>query len=241
MTNVAISLLSGGLDSTIVTSYALKYANDLTAITFDYGQSHGREINSAKNITSLLNVKHKLIELPFFKQSAWYSALTNPDTFPISKSTHDREIGKKIPLTYVPLRNTIFLSIAAGLLESIILKKIELGKSDITDITASIYLGPNIVDFSGYPDCKPEFFSQISETIRMGSKLGTQYGIEIEIQTPLLHMSKSEIVRLGMELGSPISSTWSCYIGKELPCHLCESCQLRARGFSEAGIVDPSL
>ena len=170
MTNVAISLLSGGLDSTIVTSYALKYANDLTAITFDYGQSHGREINSAKNITSLLNVKHKLIELPFFKQSAWYSALTNPDTFPISKSTHDREIGKKIPLTYVPLRNTIFLSIAAGLLESIILKKIELGKSDITDITASIYLGPNIVDFSGYPDCKPEFFSQISETIRMGSK-----------------------------------------------------------------------
>ena len=163
------------------------------------------------------------------------------DTFPISKSTHDREIGKKIPLTYVPLRNTIFLSIAAGLLESIILKKIEIGKSDITDITASIYLGPNIVDFSGYPDCKPEFFSQISETIRMGSKLGTQYGIEIQIQTPLLHMSKSEIVRLGMELGSPISSTWSCYIGKELPCHLCESCQLRARGFSEAGIVDPSL
>ena len=171
MTNVAISLLSGGLDSTIVTSYALKYANDLTAITFDYGQSHGREINSAKNITSLLNVKHKLIELPFFKQNAWYSALTNPDTFPISKSTHDREIGKKIPLTYVPLRNTIFLSIAAGLLESIILKKIETGKSDITDITASIYLGPNIVDFSGYPDCKPEFFSKISETIRIGSKL----------------------------------------------------------------------
>lgn len=241
MTSVAISLLSGGLDSTIVTSYSLQFADDLTAITFDYGQSHGREINSAKNIASLLNVNHKVIELPFFEQTAWYSALTNPDTFPISKTTHDRKIGTKIPLTYVPLRNTIFLSIAAGLLESIILKKIEMDKLDTSDITASIYLGPNIVDFSGYPDCKPEFFSQISETIRIGSKLGTQYGIEIQIETPLLNMPKSEIVRLGMELESPLSSTWSCYLGKELPCNLCESCQLRARGFSEAGITDPSL
>ena len=102
-------------------------------------------------------------------------------------------------------------------------------------------MAPNVLDYSGYPDCRPEFFAQMSETIRYGSKLGAEYGVDVRIETPIIELSKAEIVRMAVDLGAPLEDTWSCYAGGERPCGVCDSCVLRARGFEEAGVPDPAL
>ncbi len=241
MASFGVTLLSGGLDSTTVTAYARDRCDHLTALTFSYGQTHSKEVLCAKQIADLLGVEHKLIDISFLGDVAWYSALTNPEAFPIPKDTSPEQLGASVPITYVPLRNTIFLALSAAFLESHVLYAIEAEGLDIEDVQARLYMAPNAIDYSGYPDCRPEYFEQVAQTLRFGSKLGTQYGVRMQIDTPIINMAKPEIVRLGIRLNAPLDRTWSCYEGSELPCGACDSCVLRAKGFNEARVADPLL
>jgi 7-cyano-7-deazaguanine synthase len=153
------------------------------------------------------------------------SALVN-DAIQIPQGRSEQEMTKEIPATYVPARNTIFLALAASCAEAL--------KADF------ILIGANAVDYSGYPDCRPEYFKSFSETLRLGTKAGVT-GKKIEILAPLVSMSKKEIIQLGTSLGVPYEQTWSCYFGQKEPCLQCDSCLLRARGFQEAGVKDPLI
>ena len=164
-----------------------------------------------------------------------------PERFPIPRNRAEDEIGFGIPITYVPLRNTIFISMAAALLESQVLHAIEIGGASPENTEARVYMAPNAIDYSGYPDCRPEFFEKMKHTLEYGSKLWTQYQVRIAIETPIIELSKAEIAELGVRLKAPLDDTWSCYEGGELPCGACDSCILRAKGFEEAGIADPLL
>ncbi len=237
MPNYSLTLLSGGLDSTTVTAYALGRSDHLMALTFHYGQIHGKEVRCARRVASYLGVEHKLLDVVFLKEIAWYSALTNPDAFEVPKDAS--AIGTGVPITYVPLRNTMFLSLSAALLESRVLHAIEVEGVPAAEVTARLYIAPNAIDYSGYPDCRPEFYEQMVKTLHLGSKLGAEYGIGIGIETPILHMSKSDIIKMAVDLGVPLDQTWSCYEGHETPCNECDSCVLRAKGFGEAGVIDP--
>ena len=237
----AVSLLSGGLDSTTVTAYAKDRADHLSAITFHYGQAHSREVDCAELIAGILDVNHELIDISFLSKVAWYSALTSPDRFPVPADRSAEQIGYGVPITYVPMRNTIFLSLAAACLESRVLHAIEMEGVDASGITAAIYLAPNALDYSGYPDCRPEFYDAMKNALARGSKLWTEYGIPVNVETPIIALTKAEIVTLGLELGAPLEYTWSCYEGGAVPCGSCDSCILRARGFAQAGAPDPLL
>ena len=238
----AVSLLSGGLDSSTVTTLAKKEVENVNALTFFYGQSHSKEIDCARVISRLLKIEHTLVDISFMEKISWYSALMNPEKFPIPDNRVDTgDIGFSIPITYVPLRNTIFVSLAASLLESNILNSIETHGENPENIEALIYMAPNAIDYSGYPDCRPEFYKAITETINLGSKIHTEYGIPFQIKTPIIDLSKADIARLAYELSVPIEETWSCYRGQSLPCGECDSCILRAKGFKEAKLVDPLL
>ena len=241
MTSFAVTLLSGGLDSTTVTAYAKSRSERLTAITFQYGQTHSRELASAAEVAGRLGVDHRLVDISFLGDVAWYSALTNPDAFPLPTDREPKEMGASIPITYVPLRNTTFVALAAAYLESQVLYSIEVEGVASDDVSAVVYMAPNVLDYSGYPDCRPEFFAQMSRTMRYGSKLGAEYGVDIRIETPIIELSKAEIVRMAVDLGAPLEHTWSCYAGGERPCGVCDSCVLRAKGFEEAGVPDPAL
>ena len=242
MTSYGVTLLSGGLDSTTVTAYARDRVDRLSALTFYYGQTHSKEVDCAKTIAGLLGVEHKLLDISFLGEVAWYSALTNPDQFPIPQNRDAaEEIGFGIPITYVPLRNTIFLSLSAAYLESQVLHAIEMEGVDSKDVEAYIYLAPNAIDYSGYPDCRPEYYEKITPALEYGSKLWTQYNVSIRVETPIIELSKAEIALLGVKLNAPLEHTWSCYGGSELPCDGCDSCILRAKGFHEAGIADPLM
>ncbi len=236
-----VSLLSGGLDSTTVTAYALQKTDDLSALTFLYGQSHSKEVDCAKEIASVLGVRHHLLDISFFRDVAWYSALTNPDRFPIPEDRSTQQMGVSIPITYVPLRNTFFLALAAAFLESQVLNAIEVEGVDSKAVEASIFMAPNAIDYSGYPDCRPEYFEKMADALGYGSKVWTEYHVPIHVETPIIEMSKAEIVRMGMELHAPLELTWSCYQGGPTPCGACDSCLLRAKGFQEAGFQDPAL
>ena len=241
MTSFGVSLLSGGLDSTTVTAYARDRVDRLTALTFYYGQTHSKEVDCARLIAGLLGVEHQLVDISFLGQVAWYSALTNPESFPIPRNRPDQEIGFGIPITYVPLRNTIFLALSAAYLESQALNAIEVEGLSHDQVGAYLYMAPNAIDYSGYPDCRPEYFETARRTLEYGSKLWTQYGVRIQVETPIIGLSKAEIAELGVRLEAPLEQTWSCYDGSELPCEGCDSCILRARGFEEAGIPDPLM
>ncbi len=241
MTSFAVTLLSGGLDSTTVTAYAKSRSDRLTAITFQYGQTHSREVTSALEVAQRLEIDHRLVDISFLGDVAWYSALTNPEAFPLPTDREPKRMGASIPITYVPLRNTTFVALAAAYLESQVLHAIEVERVAAGDVSAAVYMAPNVLDYSGYPDCRPEFYAQMSETLRHGSKLGAEYGVDIRIETPIIELSKAEIVRMAVDLGAPLELTWSCYAGGERPCGACDSCVLRARGFSEAGVEDPAL
>ncbi len=214
-----VVLLSGGLDSSTVLAIAVKDGCEVHALSFDYGQRHLRELESAKKIAKHYGVKHKIIKLDL--RSIGGSALT--DDIDVPERTLD-EIEKEIPITYVPARNTILLSYA-------------LAYAEVIDADY-IYIGVNAVDYSGYPDCRPEYIKAYEEMARLATKRGVE-GRPIKIRTPLLNMSKAEIIKTGMELGVPYEYTWSCYRGGEKACGRCDSCLLRLKGFMEAGYEDP--
>ena len=241
MTTFGVTLLSGGLDSTTVTAYARDRTERLTALTFHYGQSHAKEVDQAQQIAQIMGIDHKLLDISFLSDVAWYSALTSPDLFPIPKGRDAKEMGFGIPITYVPLRNTIFLALSAAFLESQVLHAIEVEGHPADEVQACLYMAPNAIDYSGYPDCRPEYFEQVRETLRYGSKLGTQYGIAFDVETPIIRLSKAEIVKMALELKAPLEHTWSCYEAGDAPCGRCDSCILRAKGFQEAGVPDPLL
>jgi 7-cyano-7-deazaguanine synthase len=241
MPSYGVSLLSGGLDSTTVTALAKSKTDHLTALTFHYGQSHSKEVDCAAEVARSLGVTQELLDISFLGKVAWYSALTNPEQFPMPGDREASRMGNSIPITYVPLRNTIFLSLAAASLESQVLYAIEIEHVLPEDVQAYIYMAPNAIDYSGYPDCRPEFFQKMGESLGYGSKLWTEYHVPLQIEIPIIEMSKADIVRLAMELEAPLELTWSCYQGGEIPCGRCDSCILRASGFSAAGYPDPAV
>ena len=241
MRKIGVILLSGGLDSTTVAAYAKRQGYQLRAITLRYGQKHSKEVQSARKVAQELGVKQEIIDVSFFRKLAWYSALTSPQDFEVPRLRNSHQMAKDIPITYVPLRNTFFITIAAVSLESEALNLIENEKVNPAELEASIFIAANAIDYSGYPDCRPEYYERMTQALFEGSKLGTQYRIMINIQTPIILKGKADIVRLAMELGAPLEYTWSCYQGGEIPCGQCDSCLLRAKGFAEAGYDDPLL
>jgi 7-cyano-7-deazaguanine synthase len=241
LNRIGVILLSGGLDSTTTAAYAKSLGYEVHAITVHYGQSLSKEIKCAQEIAKRLGIKHKIIDISSYKEVAWYSALTHPELFEVPKERGIEEMVKTVPVTYVPLRNTFFLVLAAAYLESEILHKIEKEGVKPGDIEARIFIAANVLDYSGYPDCRPEFYEKINELMKLASKVGTQYKIEMKIETPLLFKNKKEIVELGTKLKAPLELTWSCYEGGDVPCGKCDSCTLRAKGFEESGIKDPLL
>ena len=215
----AVVLLSGGLDSTTTLAKAIADGNEVTALSFNYGQRHSRELVSASNVAKYYGVKHVIVDIDL---SMFRSALTDKN-IDVPENRDESQMGSDIPVTYVPSRNIIMMSVAAGLCESI-------------DADA-IYIGANVIDYSGYPDCRPEFFFVFQKMLEVGTKTVVE-GHPIRIETPILSLSKAEIVKLGKELEAPLHLTWSCYEGGEKACGKCDSCQIRLKGFEEAGYED---
>lgn len=218
----AVVLLSGGIDSSTTLAIAVNHGYDATAVSFDYGQRHRYELKAAERIARSLNIADHIIVKIDLRQFG-SSALTAPVKVP--KRRNEKEIGADIPITYVPARNTIFLSLALALAEIRRAQK--------------IFIGANAVDFSGYPDCRPEFFEAFEKMANLGTKAGIE-GNRISIETPLIKLSKSEIIKKGMELGLDYSLTSSCYdpIEEGIACGECDSCLIRKKGFAQAGIPD---
>jgi 7-cyano-7-deazaguanine synthase len=241
MRRLAIVLLSGGLDSTTAAAQAKGAGYELAALTVRYGQVHQRELESARAVAEALALPHRVVDVGFFRELAWYSALTSPEQFARPADRTPAAMAEEIPVTYVPLRNTFFLALAAAALESRALAAIEQEGAAAAELEASIIIAANAIDYSGYPDCRPEFYRAAAETLRLGSKLGTEHGVPIRIETPLIALSKAEIVALGLRIGAPLEHTWSCYGPGPTPCGRCDSCLLRAKGFAEAGAADPAL
>lgn len=233
--------MSGGLDSTTTAAYAKSLGYEVTAITVHYGQTLSKEIKCAQEIAKRLGIEHKLIDNSPYKELAWYSALTHPERFAVPIARSVEEMNRTIPITYVPLRNTFLIVLAAAFLESEILCEVEKEGIKPENVDAKIFIAANALDYSGYPDCRPEFYQKINELMKSATKAGTQYEIELKIETPLLFKNKKEIAELGTRLGAPLEWTWSCYVGGEVPCGKCDSCLLRAKGFQEAGLEDPLI
>lgn len=240
MKQLGLVLLSGGLDSTTVAALARREGYHLSAVTVHYGQVQAREIEAARRVAQELGLDHHIVDVSFFRGLAWYSALTRPDQFTVPVDRPAVTLAQDIPITYVPLRNTFFLTLGAALLESQALHAIEVQGVPPAELEAVLFIAANALDYSGYPDCRPGYYRAIADTLRLGSKLGTQYGRPFRIETPLIAKSKAEIVRLAFEIGAPLRHTWSCYSGGPEPCGRCDSCQLRAKGFAEAARPDPA-
>jgi 7-cyano-7-deazaguanine synthase len=223
MTPRAVVLLSGGLDSTTTLAVALSEGFEAYAISFDYGQRHRIELDAARRAAKSLRAKEHLI-VSVDLRVIGASALTADLDVPKSRSLE--EIADAIPVTYVPARNTVFLSLALAWAEAL--------------SAGDIFIGVNALDYSGYPDCRPEFIRSFERTANLGTKAGVEGG-RFRIRTPLISMTKAEIVRLGMELGVDYSITHSCYdpLPDGKPCGSCDSCLLRRKGFEEAGFEDP--
>lgn len=219
----AIVLLSGGLDSA-VTAYVAKHNKyELSALSFNYGQQHDKEITAAKIISSSLAITdHVLFNLELFKFGG--SSLLKNSTQSIKKPDDVQIIGQQIPNTYVPGRNTIFLSIALAFAE--------------TRDASEIFTGVTAMDYSGYPDCRPEYIKAFQHLANLATKKAL-IGQKTIIKTPLIDLNKAEIIKLGVQLNVPFLDTWSCYSGRKKACGQCESCQLRLQGFQQAGLPDP--
>ncbi|MDE3230819.1 MAG: 7-cyano-7-deazaguanine synthase QueC [Chloroflexota bacterium] len=218
----AIILLSGGLDSSTTLAIAVERGFTPYAISFRYGQRHSRELEAAQAVGRHFGVRdHKVIDLDL--RAFGGSALTDDIAVPHGRSTDEMSHG--IPVTYVPGRNLIFLSLATAYAEVI-------GANDI-------FLGITAIDYSGYPDCRPEFLEAFQRTANLATKAGTEDGRTLQYHAPLIRMSKAEIVREGTRLGVPWALTWSCYEGDAEACGVCDSCLLRLKGFAEAGQTDP--
>ncbi len=211
----AVVLLSGGLDSTTCMAIAKEEGYEIYPISFDYGQRHNRELECAKEVAKKFDVnEHKIIRM----DNVGGSALTD-ENIDVPEYKGDGEI----PITYVPARNILFLSYALGYAEV-------LGAE-------AIFIGVSAVDYSGYPDCRPEFLEAFQKVVDEGTAAGVK-GESIEIKAPLIHLTKGETIKLGTRLGSPYELTTSCYNGEEKACGECDSCVLRLKGFEEAGVKD---
>ncbi|MCS6816873.1 MAG: 7-cyano-7-deazaguanine synthase QueC [Blastocatellia bacterium] len=228
MAKKAVVLLSGGIDSTTTLAIARAEGYETYALSFDYGQRHRVELERAQEIARVFQVaKHLIIRIDMHEIGG--SALTDP-TVAVPKDRAAEEIGAGIPVTYVPARNTIFLAFALAWAEV-------LGAEDI-------FFGANVLDYSGYPDCRPEYLRAFEEMARLATRAGVEGRARFRIQAPLLRLTKAEIIRRGHELGVDYGLTWSCYDpvereGGVLACGRCDSCHIRRRGFAEAGIADP--
>lgn len=220
----AVCLLSGGLDSATCLGVARRDGFDCYALSFDYGQRHAIELDAAARVAAFFHAReHKIakIDLRVFGASALTADLAVP------KHDSVAEIGGGIPITYVPARNTIFLSFAMAWAEVL----------ECSDI----FIGVNAIDYSGYPDCRPEFIHAFEQMANLATKAGVEGRTRLRIHTPLAQLNKAAIVRLGAEVGLDFALTHSCYDPEEggKPCGQCDSCLLRRKGFSEAGIPDP--
>ena len=219
----AIVLLSGGLDSAVSLYFAKSQGFDCRCLIFDYDQRHKREIESAKRIAKLAGCRYRIlkIELP------WKGSSLLDRKVALPRETDRGTLRRAdIPSTYIPGRNIIFLSFALSFAEAVGAR--------------TILIGAHMQDYSGYPDCRQDFFQAFSKVIKTGTEAGVK-GEGIKILTPLITKKKSEIIKLGFRLGVPFELTWSCYQGGSQPCGKCDSCHFRARGFAEADIPDPLL
>jgi 7-cyano-7-deazaguanine synthase len=219
----AVCLLSGGLDSATCLALARREGYEAYALSFDYGQRHRVELEAAAVVAKALGAaRHVVAKIGL--DAFGGSALT--DSIAVPKGRSAAEMGNGIPVTYVPARNTIFLSFALGWAEV-------LGTGDI-------FIGVNALDYSGYPDCRPEFIEAYERMANLATKAGVEGTMQVRIHTPLMRLSKAEIVKLGKELGVPFGLTHSCYDPSPdgRPCGQCDSCLLRRKGFEEAGVAD---
>ena len=188
-----------------------------------------------------LGIPLQEVDARYYGRLASFSALTSAGEFSLPVDRPLEEMSRAAPITYVPLRNTFFLTLAAAALESWLLSLFERNEASPDSLDAVIFIGANTVDYSGYPDCRPEFFAAVERTLNLGSILGASYDLPIRIQAPILRMTKAEIVKRAEELEVPLALTWSCYGGGDLPCGSCDACALRAAGFAKAGVADPAL
>ena len=226
MAKKAVVLLSGGVDSTTILAIAQSQGYDVYTMSFRYGQRHVLELDSAKQISEKMGAKkHVIIDIDL--RAFGGSALT--DDIDVPKERSDQEIGTGIPITYVPARNTIFLSFALAWAETLEID--------------TIFIGVNALDYSGYPDCRPEYIEAYQRMGNLATKAGVEGTAKLKIETPLISMTKAQIIQKGAELGVDYGLTLSCYDpdpqGKA--CGACDSCLLRIKGFEEAGVVDPTI
>ncbi len=224
MTMKAVILASGGLDSTVTAAMARHEGYALYLLTIRYGQRHHAEIQRAQEIAAWLDAaEHKILQLDLHEFGG--SALVGSGDIPKNRSGQERQSG--IPSTYVPARNTIFLSLA-------------LAYTEVVDASC-IFIGANVLDYSGYPDCRPEFLRAFEQVARLGTKKGA-HGKTVQINAPLLRLSKTQIIQQGRTLGVPFELTHSCYDPREdgSACGQCDSCLIRLQGFRDAGLQDPA-
>ncbi|MHB1022312.1 MAG: 7-cyano-7-deazaguanine synthase QueC [Acidobacteriaceae bacterium] len=216
----AVVCLSGGMDSSVCAALAAR-EYDAYAVHFSYGQrTEARETQAAKAVAAAVGIREVMhLHMDLFRKIGG-SALTDTNIAVPDAPAEEAQIGAEVPVTYVPFRNAHFLSAAVSWAEVLGAKK--------------IFIGAVEQDSSGYPDCRPAYYEAFNQLIRTGTKEG-----DIEVVTPLIALRKTEIIRLGLELGAPFHLTWSCYSGEELACGVCDSCVLRLRAFREAGSVDP--
>jgi len=220
----AVVLLSGGIDSATTLAISKNEGYITYAISFDYGQRHSIELEKAAKTAELLKAeKHVVMDIDLRKFGG--SALT--DSIPVPKNRNEKDISHDIPPTYVPARNTIFLSLALGWAESI--------------EAEDIFIGVNAIDYSGYPDCRPEYIEAFQKMASLATKAGVEGKSKIKIHTPLINMGKAEIIKKGASLGVDFSLTHSCYdpLSSGNPCGRCDSCLLRLKGFRDASLKDP--
>lgn len=225
----AVVLLSGGIDSSTTLAYASSQGYEIYALSFDYSQRHKIELEAAKRVARSLGVKKHLL-MKFDLKEIGGSALTSQIDVPKTLRPSTFSLKSEIPVTYVPARNTIFLSFGLAWAEV-------LGVPDI-------FIGANALDYSGYPDCRPEYLLAFEKMANLATKASVEGRIHFNIRAPLLYMSKAEIIKLGVSLGLDYALTWSCYDpqereGRFYPCMACDSCLFRQKGFKEAGIEDP--
>jgi 7-cyano-7-deazaguanine synthase len=225
MSAPAVILLSGGLDSATTAAIARSRGFALYALSFDYGQRHRGELDAARHVAESMSVRRHVIMNIDLRQFGG-SALT--DDIEVPKRRAGDEPGAGIPATYVPARNTIFLSFALGYAEVV--------------ASADIFLGVNAVDYSGYPDCRPVYIEQFERLANLATKASVEGSLRFKIHTPLIHLTKAEIIRTGTSLGVDYGLTRSCYDPDPLgaACGACEACWLRLKGFAEAGLADPA-
>lgn len=217
----AVILLSGGLDSSTVLYQAKADGYECYAISFDYQQRHRKELEAARAIASSADVQeHQVVN---FDLRQWGGSALTDNALDLPEHRSLAEMSENIPLTYVPARNTIFLSFGLSYAEALNAER--------------VYLGVNALDYSGYPDCRPDYIQAMQQVFKLGTKQGRE-GQSIQIVAPLIDLKKTEIIELGNQLGVPWEKTWSCYAGADLACGVCDSCRLRLAAFAELGLPD---